>query len=204
MASPEGNLETFHLIVERLLGLLHEAGVESAIIGGLAASVLSESRLTHDIDAVTTANNESYPAILAAASRHGFGHREPASDAFIKASRMILLADIETGVTVDLSMAGLAFEFEVIQRAAKAPVAPGAPPVATAEDLLIMKSVAKRPKDLEDIRQILRVQERLDLRRVRRYLKEFAEALDDPEVVGSFERIYAEVRGSGGGGKWRS
>lgn len=111
---------------------------------------------------------------------------------------MILLVDDETGTTIDLSMAVLPFEFEAIARANQVMSDALAVPVLSVEDLLVMKALAHRPQDVADIFAILRVQTNIDLRRVRRYLKQFADALDDPEVVESFERIYRQVKSPDG------
>jgi hypothetical protein len=48
---------------------------------------------------------------------------------------------------------------------------------ATAEDLIIHKLVAGRPRDLEDIRGILTHQKRLDERYLKRWLPTFREVV---------------------------
>jgi len=55
-------------------------------------------------------------------------------------------------------------------------------PIPTPEDLIVMKAIARRPKDLEDIRGIVGSQPRLDVEYIRKYVEEFGEALDMPEL----------------------
>jgi hypothetical protein len=52
----------------------------------------------------------------------------------------------------------------------------------TPEDLIIMKSVAHRPKDLEDIQANAASHPDLDKERIRFWVEQFGEALDLPEL----------------------
>ena len=52
----------------------------------------------------------------------------------------------------------------------------------TPEDLIIMKAVANRPKDLEDIQAIAASHPDLDKERIRLWVEQFGEALDLPEL----------------------
>lgn len=52
----------------------------------------------------------------------------------------------------------------------------------TPEDLIILKAVAHRPKDLLDIRTLIETYPNLDIPRIRRWVKEFGKALDKPEL----------------------
>ena len=60
--------------------------------------------------------------------------------------------------------------------------------VATAEDLVITKSIAHRGKDLGDIDTILRTVEDLDQARIRYWVAQFAEIMEMPEMMESLER----------------
>jgi len=52
----------------------------------------------------------------------------------------------------------------------------------TPEDLIILKAVARRPKDLLDIQVIIESHTDLDKRRIERWVREFAQLLEMPEV----------------------
>ncbi len=64
-------------------------------------------------------------------------------------------------------------------------------PLATPEDLLIMKAVAHRPRDMADIEAIVNTQVTLDLGRVRQWVQEFSRALDMPDLLDDLERTLA-------------
>jgi len=59
----------------------------------------------------------------------------------------------------------------------------------TPEDLIIMKAIAHRPKDFEDIRTIVDKYPDLDQSRIERWVKDFAEVLETPELWGQIEKI---------------
>lgn len=80
----------------------------------------------------------------------------------------------------------------MVERATRAKVGGGEVPLATPEDLVILKAVARRPRDLADIEGILDSQPDLDLDRIRRWVREFSAALDRPEVFGE---LMALLRG---------
>lgn len=52
----------------------------------------------------------------------------------------------------------------------------------TPEDLIIMKAVARRPKDLADIQAIAASHPNLDRKRIRLWVEQFGVALDMPEL----------------------
>jgi predicted nucleotidyltransferase len=109
---------------------------------------------------------------------------------FAEARQVLLLRHPPSGVDVDISLAWLPFELEAIAAAERVDIAGVSTPVARAEDLLIYKAVAFRPQDQQDIERLLTLfRGRVDLARVRRILREFAEAIDEPERVDAFDAI---------------
>ncbi|HYG78825.1 MAG TPA: DUF6036 family nucleotidyltransferase [Pyrinomonadaceae bacterium] len=65
--------------------------------------------------------------------------------------------------------------------------------VPTPEDLIITKAVAHRPKDMADVEAIVSIHRNLDVQRIRHWTKEFAAALEAPELLEDLERM---LRGS--------
>ncbi len=59
------------------------------------------------------------------------------------------------------------------------------------EDLIIMKAVAQCPRDIIDIEALIDSHPDLDLRRIRSVVREFADALDMPDILESLEAILA-------------
>jgi hypothetical protein len=62
-------------------------------------------------------------------------------------------------------------------------------PLVTAEDLVIMKAVARRRQDIGDIEAVLDRHPDLDLQRIRHHLREFSSVLEMPEIYDDFEKL---------------
>jgi len=80
---------------------------------------------------------------------------------------VLLLLREPTGIEVDLSFGMLPFESELVARARQHTVKNVLFPVAPPEDIIVMKALALRPRDVADIEGIVESVERLDLARVR-------------------------------------
>ena len=61
--------------------------------------------------------------------------------------------------------------------------------VATAEDLVIMKLIASRDRDLEDVARLLELHAEIDRSYVRSVVSGFAEAMEEPEVLRNAEYL---------------
>jgi hypothetical protein len=88
---------------------------------------------------------------LASGKRFGIVTRIPNALEFAIQSRVLLLRHETSGVPIDVSMGALPFEEMAIKRAVQMAVGDFQIPVPTPEDLLVMKAIAHRPRDLADI-----------------------------------------------------
>lgn len=71
-------------------------------------------------------------------------------------------------------------------------------PVVEVSDLVVLKVLAGRAKDLEDVATVLRIQaDRIDEERVRRVLTMLEEALGQSDLLPTFERSIAAARRRG-------
>jgi predicted nucleotidyltransferase len=175
---------------------LEQAGIPAAVIGGVAASLLGRPRVTKDVDLIALAEDSDVARLLLTGREHGFEPRVADALAFAKVSRVLLLKHEPSNIEIDLALAGLAFEREVIARAVERSVRGVSFRVATAEDIVVMKAIAMRPRDLADIEAILDAGQPLDLERIRGLLKSFTEALETDDFSAEFERLLARHRGA--------
>lgn len=63
------------------------------------------------------------------------------------------------------------------------------------EDLLVMKAIAHRSKDLQDIEVLLEAHPDVDLNVARQWIREFAVAATMPELLDDFEQAVSRARG---------
>ena len=60
------------------------------------------------------------------------------------------------------------------------------------EDLLVMKAIARRPKDVEDLQGLLAAHPELDVASARRWIREFAIAMSMPDMLREFDALLAQ------------
>ena len=161
---------------------------QGLVIGGLAVALLGRPRVTRDVDAMILLAEGLWPAFLDAGSAFGFVPRQPDTLAFAREARVLLLRHQPTGIDVDIALGCLPFEEEAVARATALQVGGVTVPLPTPEDLVIMKAVAHRERDLLDIDGLLVAHPDLDLSRVRRWVRAFADALETPELYDDLQQ----------------
>lgn len=167
------------IAVRRLLAAFNDRGV---IIGDVAASLLGKPRLTADIDAMLLLSVDDIPRLINAARTEGIIPRIEDADDFARKHRIVLLRHLESGINIDISLGSLPFEEEVVQRSFIYQIGSISIRLPTPEDLIILKAVAHRSKDLEDIQTIINNHPNLDLKRVETWMRQFSDALEMPEL----------------------
>jgi len=91
-------------------------------------------------------------------------------------------------------VAGPGLEVEFLEHRRTVDVGGIGVPVISPEDLVVTKVLAGRPKDLEDVRGVLREQAgRIDLERSRHFLRLLEEALGRSDLVSVLERLVEGV-----------
>lgn len=163
-----------------------------AIIGGTAVGFVGRPRTTKDVDAVALLGEHTWESFAARAAEMGFLPRSPDVVAFARQTRVFLLRHALSGVEIDISAGALPFEKESIRRAHLVSIEGTKVPMASPEDLIVMKILASRPRDLGDIEGILATNPKLDRRRVRRLVRQFSAVLEMPELN---ERLRALLSG---------
>lgn len=189
MKLPEA-LQNYHDPLVSLQKLISRFSHQGVVIGGIAASVLGEARYTEDLDAMFLLSIQDIPNFLEAAKQEGIEPRiENAAD-FARKARVLLLRHIITNTNIDISLGIMPFEQEVIERSSIHEIDDTLQMrLPTPEDLIIMKAIAHRPIDLEDIRTLAVKNANLDLARIESWVKDFAEILDTPDLWSEIKQI---------------
>lgn len=194
MASSHHSLEPLQAALRDLFAWIRSERVPGMVIGGAAVALLGRPRITRDVDAVIWLSEDRWEQFLAAGARFGLSPRIKRALEFAAQHRVLLLNHGPSGIDVDVSCGGTAFEDEAIRRASTRRHAGLSIPIPTPEDLIIMKAVAHRDRDLADIEGILDVHPKVDRRRIRRWVREFASVLEMPEILTDLERLFAHRR----------
>jgi len=186
----------FAELLSRLGAALDDAEIGYMVVGGQAVLVHGEPRLTRDIDLTIAGGQESVPGLLAVLAQLGL-RPLPIDPIGFAAETMVLPAvDDTSGIRVDLILSWTPFEREAIERAETVSLDGLAYRVATAADLVVLKVLAGRPRDLEDVRGILIGNPDLDVRRIERWLRSFADVIDHAESpLTVFRAVLRSARG---------
>jgi len=183
------NIEPFRATIEALQRLLAKFDNRGVIIGGIAVGFLGRPRFTEDVDAMFLLSTQDIPKFLEAAKNENIGPRIPNADEFARKNRVLLLRHIPTETHIDISLGIMPFEEEMVERSIVQSTTTLSVRLPSPEDLIIMKAVAHRPKDLEDIRTIVDKNPHLDLPRIEKWVKQFAEVLEMPSLWDDIEGI---------------
>lgn len=158
------------------------------VFGAQAALIWGRPRLTTDVDVTVGTVPGGAPALLAALEPYGFAIRIDATPDFVRQTRVLPLVHGPSALAADIVMGGPGLEDDFLARAVRVDVGGVMVPVLTAEDLIVTKVLAGRPKDVEDIRGVLAERgERLDLARIREVLHLLELALGQSDLVPQFE-----------------
>lgn len=166
-------------------------GYRYAVIGGIALSQWGVVRATYDADIKVLVPDYDYAA---ARSELRAAFPEPARP---KGPRNPLIVDIRVqGVILDLLLALPGYEELIIERAVQRDLGDWSAWICSAEDLIIQKVVAGRGKDWLDVESLLMEQrDNLDQDYIQRWLGEFAEALENPEIAIQYTRLLDRTHG---------
>ena len=192
MANKEKSLAPLLSALRDLLAWIGARNAKGVIIGGVAASILGRPRFTRDVDLVVLLDQEDWGDFLTAGERFGFVSRRSDALDFAMKTRVLLVHHQPTTIDIDVSFGALPFEEEIISRSTLQDVGGVLVPIPTPEDLIIMKAVAHRPRDLADVEAVSDAHPNLDLNRVRRWVGEFASLLEMPEIMIDLEKILSK------------
>jgi hypothetical protein len=114
-----------------------------------------EPRFTADVDVVALIDVERALTLIDQLDESPFRPLFPGVEEVLRKAFMLPLHHRETNITVDLALGLTGFEQAVVTRATPVSVKDCELPIATAEDLLLLKLIAGRPRDTDDAFRIV-------------------------------------------------
>lgn len=170
------------------------AGIRWYLFGAQAAIVYGVARLTADVDVTAKSPSPSAAPCVEALERHGFDRRF-GDTAFIADTRVVPMLHRATALPVDIVLAGPGLEEQFLQRAGVREIDGVAVPVIDLADLIALKILAGRAKDLEDVTTLCRIhRDALDVDRVRDVLAMLEAALGQSDLLRTFEQCRDRAR----------
>ncbi len=109
-----------------------------------------------DVDVTVEIEPEEADGFVALMEDAGFELRIRDVEEFVARTRVLPFLHLKTEIPLDVVLAGPGLEELFLDRAREVEVAGTKIPVISPEDLIVTKILAGRPKDIDDVRGILR------------------------------------------------
>jgi len=173
-------------------------GLRWFLFGAQAAILYGVARLSADVDITVDLGDKSSREIVDALAAAGFELRVADAAGFVEATRVLPFVHQASRIPVDVVLAGPGLEDQFFAGTREHVIGEVRVPVASAEDLVAMKVLAGRPRDVGDVEAILRVHgDALDLHRIRTTLGLLEAALDRRDLMSELDRMLGLARRAG-------
>lgn len=163
------------------------------VFGAQAVIAAGAVRATADLDITT--DDVPVDVLRKALAPLGFKLRDDIEgvEDLVAHHRILPLVHRSSGYQLDVVRAGPGLEQEMLTRVKLRRVGRVQVPFVSTDDLVVLKIIASRPKDLDDVRVLLDVaRDELDVRVIRERLAEFGSLIDDSTLVATLERLTGE------------
>ncbi len=165
-----------------LAAALEPLGLRWFVFGAQAVAVRGSPRATQDVDVTVEVERSRLPELTSSLEAAGLTHRYPEIADELLAGGAVLPFVHGSGMEVDLVLASSGLESLALSRAERLPIDGVVVPVAAATDLVVMKVLAGRGKDLDDVAALLASGE-VDRAEARDLLRQLEEALGVSDLV---------------------
>jgi hypothetical protein len=167
-----------------LVDFFSSEDLDYALIGGLAVAVRGEPRSTLDIDIVTDCDVERALQLLMSLAASPFEPYFDGVEQVIRTGLLLPLVHKKTEIRIDISLGMSGFDKEAISNSSLSMIEGRPIKVVSPEYLVVMKQLAARPRDLDDIRGVLiRQGHDFDWNLMLRLAKDLSAAIDDDLVT---------------------
>lgn len=164
------------------------------VFGAQAVSVRGAPRATQDVDVTIDVERPRLRDLIRALESEGLRHRFPDIAEELLADGAVLPLVHPSGMEVDLVLAASGLEALALRRATPEAIDDVVVPVAHATDLVVMKVLAGRGKDLDDLRSLLASGD-ADLDEARDLLGQLEQALGQSDLLPLLEEAIRELKG---------
>jgi hypothetical protein len=178
-----------------VLSWLRSREVPFAVVGGVAVGLLGRPRYTKDIDVLVALEEPRIVEALASAREYALQPRVPDVAVVALRTRVVLLRHAPTNMPVDVMLASVPIDFELLDRTRVHEQGGLSIPLPRVQDLITMKVLAHRHLDLGDVDTLLAMNPTEDLADALRIVREVAESACMPDLLAQFERLVRVRRG---------
>jgi hypothetical protein len=161
-------MKSIEQVLFELVDLCHQLAIPYAVMGGIAVRIHGIPRPTYDVDIAVTAMPDQLEQLFDTAERVGYTIPEAYRGGWLDRVADMPLAKLRTyveegkGIDVDLFITESSFQESLMARRVTCDFRDRHIDVVSPEDLVLLKLLANRPRDLGDIQDIRFMQRQLD------------------------------------------
>lgn len=185
----------FEELLKRLATALNGAGIGYMVIGGQAVLLYGEPRLTRDIDLTLGLGPDEAERLMSLLPWLELSPLTPHPKEFVQETMVLPCQDKISGIRVDFIFSLSSYEQEALGRAKIVKVGDVEIRFASIEDLIVHKVIAGRPRDWEDIGNVLAKNAHVDIPLIEKHLALFEQDLDRP-LSKPFQKFLLSLRSS--------
>ena len=183
----------FQQLLESIARGLERLGIPYMVTGGQAVLLYGEPRLTRDIDVTLGTDPSRLREVLDWVESNGWRVLVETPADFVGRTMVLPCLDPATGIRIDLVFSFSLYEQQALKRARRVSMGKAEVCFASLEDLIIHKIIAGRPRDLEDVRNVLLKNRTFDLHYTQDWLRQFDRSLGQRSLQ-QFEKLWLEAQ----------
>ena len=183
----------FEEILARTAKALDNGNIPYMIIGGQAVLLYGEPRITRDIDITLGIDTSRLGELLEIAEKNNLKTLPENIEEFVKETMVLPTQEESTGIRVDFIFSFSPYERDALKRARGVSIEKYPVRFASAEDVIIHKLFAGRPRDIEDTKNILLKNPSLDTAYIQKWLQDFDQNLPEKSLLRDFQDILKSV-----------
>ncbi len=182
----------FKELLKRLAVALDDAGLPYMVFGGQAVLLYGEPRLTRDIDITVGIGPEEAASLMHMTEELGLQMLVDRVHEFIHETFVLPVMEPTSGIRVDFVFSLSEFERTAIRRGKMVKLQDVDVRFVSLEDLIVMKIISGRPRDLDDAAAVIRKNPGFDRAHVERWLRQFDMDIDG-RFLCAFEQVMAKT-----------
>lgn len=177
-------------VFKKVVLFLNQEKLGYIIIGGVAAGVLGEPRMTGDVDVDILLEKDHIGEFLSKAKKDGFKIDEKKC---LERARQIGVFQIGYGdFHIDFIIASIELEREAIKRGKIVRLYGLKAFFPTPEDFILLKIVPGRPQDILDVERVIsRHKDKLDKKYLLGWAQRLSDEAEDTRIYGELKRLLA-------------
>lgn len=175
-------------LLKKTVTFLDNNKIEYLIIGGIAAGILGEPRMTQDVDLILFIQKENLLTFLKSAKATGFIFNQEM--ALHNAKMRGSFRFVFKGLWLDIIIASTEFEQSALKRKIKTRFVGKNLYLPSPEDLILLKIIPGREKDLLDAKGIVaRHKDKLDERYLERWASKLSDEAQDMRIWNNLKNL---------------